>query len=128
VKPKLYATPLSHFARKVRIVLSELQVPFELVFVGDLLSSDPSDFGGNPILRIPTFRDEDHWIVESDQITRYIVERHDPSDRLGRLQLGPDQRNALSMINAAMAAEVEILLATRSGILDIECFELEDPS
>ncbi len=123
MKPKLYATPLSHFARKVRIVLSELEVPFELLFVGDLLSSDPSDFGGNPILRIPTFRDDDHWIVESDQITRYIVERHDPSDRLGRLHLLPDQRNALSMINAAMAAEVEILLSTRSGIEDIESYE-----
>ncbi len=120
MKPKLYATPLSHFARKVRVVLSELDVPFDLVFVEDLLSSDPLDFGGNPILRIPTYRDDSHWIVESDQIARYIVEKHDSSDSLGCLNMSCEQRNALSIINAAMGAEVEILLSQRSGIENIE--------
>jgi len=120
MKPKLYATPLSHFARKVRVVLAELEVPFELIFVDDLLSSDPEDFGGNPILRIPTYRDDDHWVVESDQIAHYIVEKHDPSDGLHVTRLTPDERNVLSMINAAMAAEVEILLSQRSGIANIE--------
>ena len=117
---RLYATPLSHFARKVRIVLSELRVPCELIYVENLLSSDPADFGGNPILRIPTFVDGERWIVESDQIVRYLVEKHDPEDRLACLSLDPEQRNILSMINAAMGAEVEILLAGRSGIENVE--------
>lgn len=37
---RLYATPLSHFARKVRILLEEFKAPHQLVFVDDLLSSD----------------------------------------------------------------------------------------
>lgn len=117
---RLYATPLSHFARKVRILLHELDVPFELHFVEDLLSSDPKDFGGNPILRIPTLVDGDAWVVESDQIARHCAERFDPTDRHAVLSLSLRQRNALSMINAAMAAEVEILLSQRSGIEEIE--------
>ncbi|MGB0951912.1 MAG: glutathione S-transferase family protein [Planctomycetota bacterium] len=120
---KLYATPLSHFARKIRILLQELEVPFELEYVENLLSSDPVDFGGNPILRIPTLVDGDYWVVESDQIAGHIVERFDPQDRFGVLQMDVAQRNALSMINAAMGAEVEILLSQRSGIVGIRGYD-----
>ncbi|NQU49748.1 MAG: glutathione S-transferase family protein [Planctomycetes bacterium] len=119
---QLYATPLSHFARKIRILLGELGVPFELVFVKDLLSSHPADFGGNPILRIPTLVDGEHWIVESDQIARHVVEKFDAEDHLHCLDMTVDQRNALSMINATMGAEVEILLSARSGIADIQSY------
>ena len=116
---RLFATPLSHFARKVRILLAELELDHELVWTGNLLSEDPADFGGNPILRIPTLVDGDTWVVESDQIARYLVERHDPADRFGVLALDVAQRNALAMINAAMGAEVELLLSARSGMPDI---------
>lgn len=119
---RLYATPLSHFARKIRILLQELKIPFELEYVENLLSSDPADFGGNPILRIPTLVDDVHWVVESDQIARHVVERFDPQDRFGVLHRNMQQRNALSMINAAMGAEVEILLSQRSGIEGIQDF------
>ena len=115
-RPILYATPLSHFARKIRILLTELEVPFELKFVPDLLSKDPADFGGNPILRIPTLRDGERWVIESDQIARYAVERWDPEDRLCVLSLEPEQRNVLSILNALMGAEVELILSARSGM------------
>lgn len=117
---KLYATPLSHFARKIYILLHALDLPFELVLVEDLLSSNPEDFGGNPILRIPTLVDEETWVVESDRIAQYLVEEYDPEDRFGVLSMDVAQRNALSMINAAMGAEVEILLSQRSGIDGIQ--------
>ena len=101
---RLFATPLSHFARKVRILLAELELDHELVWTENLLSEDPADFGGNPILRIPTLVDGDTWVVESDQIARYLVERHDPADRFGVLALDVAQRNTLASINAAMGA------------------------
>lgn len=116
---RLHATPLSHFARKVRILLRELELDVDLVWTRDLLSDDPADFGGNPILRVPTLVDGGTWVVESDRIARYLVERHDPADRLGVLALGVAQRNALAMIDAAMGAEVELLLSARSGMQDI---------
>src|SRR5262245_24148274 len=49
----LYLTPLSHFSRKVRIVLRELDLSYDESYVPNLLSADPADFGGNPILRVP---------------------------------------------------------------------------
>lgn len=120
---KLYATPLSHFARKIRILLRELGLEFELEYVDDLLSSDPADFGGNPILRIPTLVDGDQWVVESDRIAQYLAERYDPQDRFQVLGMDVQQRNALSMIHAAMIAEVEIILSQRSGIEEIGRFD-----
>ncbi|MEM7516128.1 MAG: glutathione S-transferase family protein [Planctomycetota bacterium] len=117
---KLYATPLSHFARKNRILLRELELSHEIVYVENLLSSNAADFGGNPILRIPTLVDGEQFVVESDQIARYLVESYDAQDRFGVLSLTPDQRNLLSMISAAMGAEVEILLSGRSGIAGVE--------
>lgn len=119
-RPTLFATPLSHFARKVRVVLAELDVDFELRFVPDLLSKEPADFGGNPILRIPTLVHGERWVIESDQIVRYIVETWDPGDRLGCLGLAPEQRNVLSILNACMGAEVELILSARSGIPDVQ--------
>ena len=38
---KLHGTPLSHFTRKVRILLAELDVSFEMVWVRSVLASTP---------------------------------------------------------------------------------------
>ncbi|MEM7249717.1 MAG: glutathione S-transferase family protein [Acidobacteriota bacterium] len=112
---KLYLTPLSHFSRKVVIVLAELGLDHEREHVPDLLSTDPADFGGNPILRVPVLEDGENWVVESDAIVRYLLERHDPGDRLGLGSLQVPQRNTLSVIASIMGAEVELILSQRSG-------------
>jgi len=118
---KLFLTPLSHFSRKVRIVLEELGIDCEYEYVPDLLSADSSDFGGNPILRVPVLQDGQEWVVESDSIVRYLVEQYDPgNDRFCLFSMSPLQRDALAFISALMGAEVEILLAQRSGIQQVE--------
>jgi glutathione S-transferase len=115
----LYLTPLSHFSRKVRIVLRELDLACDESYVPNLLSADPADFGGNPILRVPVLRDGPHWVVESDQIVRYVLEAYDRgSDRFAYFSMGAAQRNALSIVSAIMGAEVELLLSRRSGLVD----------
>src|SRR5260221_10182733 len=43
----------SHFTRVTRIFAEELQVPCSFTSVPDLLSTDPSDYAGNPALRLP---------------------------------------------------------------------------
>src|SRR5262245_14544310 len=115
----LYLTPLSHFSRKVRIVLRELGLDCEESYVPNLLSADPSDFGGNPILRVPVLRDGAQWVVESDQIVRYLLETYDRgNDRFAFFSMSTDQRNALSIVSAVMGADVELLLSRRSGLGD----------
>ena len=114
----LYLTPLSHFSRKVRIVLREIDLVCEESWVPDLLSADPADFGGNPILRVPVLRDGPAWIVESDQIVRYVLETYAKgTNRLAFFSMNAAQRNALSIISAIMGAEVELILSRRSGLV-----------
>ena len=113
----LHLTPQSHFSRKVRIVLAELGLEYECAYAPDLLSRAPSDFGGNPILRVPVLEDGEEWVVESDAITRYLLETYDGGrDRFHYFGMTPPQRNALSILSAIMGAEVELILSQRSGI------------
>jgi glutathione S-transferase len=113
----LYVTPLSHFSRKVRIVVRELGLECEESYVRDLLSADPADFGGNPILRVPVLKDGETWVIESDQIVRYVLETYDAgNDRFGFFSMTPAQRNALSIVSAIMGAEVELILSRRAGL------------
>lgn len=112
---RLFLTPLSHFSRKVVIVLEELELEYEREYVPDLLSADPADFGGNPVLRVPVLEDGDAWVVESDAIARYLVEKYDPKDRFVLMRMPPAQRNALAFLSSIMGAEVELLLSKRAG-------------
>lgn len=115
----LYLTPLSHFSRKVRIVLRELGVACQESYVPNLLSTDPDDFGGNPIMRVPVLRDGPHWVIESDQIVRYLLETYDrDNDRFAFFSMTAAQRNALSIVSAIMGAEVELILSKRSGLAE----------
>jgi len=117
--PVLYLTPLSHFSRKCRIVLREIGLACEESYVPNLLSADPADFGGNPILRVPVLRDGPHWVIESDQIVRYLLESYDHGrDRFAFFSMSTAQRNALSIVSAIMGAEVELILSKRSGLAE----------
>ena len=51
---RLFGTPLSHFTRKVRIVLAELGVAYEYVRTGSVLAPTRAGYGENPLLRVPT--------------------------------------------------------------------------
>ena len=100
----LYLTPLSHFSRKVRVVLEEMRLDCEFSYAPNLLSEDPGDFGGNPILRVPVLEDGANWVVESDNIVRYLLDTYDPgNDTFSFLHMTVPQRNALAFITAVMA-------------------------
>lgn len=113
---KLYYTPLSHFARKVRIVLAGLGLDAELVDSGSTAGADPGAFGGNPLMAVPTLHDDGQVIFDSDAIAEHLVRRHDPADRYRVLDHGGDRLNFRSVMNGIMAAEVELILATRTGM------------
>ena len=73
---KLYATPLSHFSRKVRVLMDLYSLPYDLIDIGNVASSDVRDFGNNPMMKVPTLVDDDCWIIESDHIAQYLVEKY----------------------------------------------------
>lgn len=117
---RLYGTPLSHFTRKIRIVLDELGMPFELVRAPDLLAASPSTYGANPLLRVPTLVDGGTTVFESDHIARYLVRTYDPADRLSVLEPGVASMNRLAVLNGIMAHEVTLILARRGGLEDLD--------
>ncbi len=119
---QLYYTPRSHFSRKVRILLDAWNRPVELIDAGDVGEDDASGFGDHPLLQVPTLRDEGTVVFDSDHIARYLVRKLDPGDEFQVETTDARLLNARAVMNGVMAAEVEILLAKRSGI-DVDRLE-----
>ena len=88
---RLYDDPISGNGYKVRLVLTQLGVPFEYVTL-DIVKSEtrtPAFLAKNPNGRIPTLRLEDGThLAESNAIAWYLAEgtKLAPQDRLARGQ------------------------------------------
>lgn len=113
---KLFYTPGSHFARKVRLLAAALQIPLELINIRSTFGINPVVFGNNPLMTVPTLRIEEKLIFDSDVIAAFLVHRYDPDDRFGVLTDDIDILNARSVMNGIMSAEVELVLAARRGV------------
>lgn len=113
---KLYGTPLSHFTRKVRILLDQYGQAYDFVDVGNVGDSDTGRFGGNPLMSVPVLKDGDVTLIESDDIARYLVDKLDPQDRFRVLTNDAKHLTARAVLNGIMAAEVRLILAERSGL------------
>jgi glutathione S-transferase len=117
---QLIGTPLSHYTRKVRILLAELGVPFAFTRTPGVLAPAPAGYGGNPLMRVPTLVDGEVTLFDSDHIARYLVHTYDPADRLGVCTTNVDDLNRLALANGIMANEVVLILAKRAGLADID--------
>ncbi|PQA86773.1 glutathione S-transferase family protein [Hyphococcus luteus] len=113
---KLFATSRSHFSRKVRLLLDHLGTPYELVNIGNVADSDLTQFAGNPLLSVPVLEDGESWLIDSDNIAGYIVRTYDPEDRYGVNTQEAALLNARVILNGAMAKEVSLILAARTGL------------
>jgi glutathione S-transferase len=120
-KPKLYGTPLSHFTRKVRILLKEYNIEFDFIRPAEgIMGTSLNTYGDNPLMRVPALLHHEQTIIESDHIARYIVRQFDPSDRFGVRTEDTRELNRLAVANGVMANEVVIILTKRGGFEDIE--------
>jgi glutathione S-transferase len=113
---KLHFTPRSHFSRKVRILLDAWNVDVTLIDAGNVADSSAEAFGPNPLMKVPALVDGERVVLDSDHIARYLALRFDPQDTFGVRTEDVDLLNARAVMNGVMAAEVEILLARRTGI------------
>lgn len=113
---KLHATPLSHYSRKVRLLLDHYGIDYEFVHIGNVIDTEPARFDGNPLMKVPVLQDGDNWLIESDHIAQYIVRKHDPEDRYRVLAHDPGTLNMRAMLNGIMNEEVKLILGARTGI------------
>lgn len=116
---QLYYTRHSHFSRKVRILLEGLGIPVDLVNSGDTAGTDALRFGHNPLRRVPVLKDGDTLVFDSDVIAAHLVRTHDPSDRFNVLRHDLSTLNARTVMNGVMGAEVELILAARTGLVTV---------
>ena len=61
-------------------------------------------------------RDGDTLVFDSDVIAAHLVRTHDPSDRFNVLRHDLPTLNARTVMNGVMGAEVELILAARTGL------------
>ncbi len=65
----------SHFTRVARVFAAECGVAYDLQVVRDLTSLDPSHYGGNPALKIPSLRTPDGDWYGALPVCRELVRR-----------------------------------------------------
>jgi glutathione S-transferase len=118
--PQLYGTPVSHFTRKIRILLAELGVAFDFVRASSVLGTSPSPYGNNPLLRVPTLVDGAETVFDSDHIARYLVGKHDAEDRFRVRSERASDLNRLAVVTGIMNDEVVLILAKRGGLADVD--------
>jgi glutathione S-transferase len=117
---QLHGTPLSHFTRKVRILLAELGVQYEQIWLPSVMAASSESYAGNPLMRVPTLVDGDNLLFDSDHIARYLVGIYDPSDWFGVRSDEPMALNRLAVTNGIMSNGVTLILAKRGGLEDVD--------
>lgn len=109
----------SHFTRVPVIFAHELGVPFELVPINDMTSTDSAVYADNPALKMPTLRTESSLVFGAENICRTLADL--ASTRLH--VVWPEQvredvaRNAQELVWHGMAAEVQLVFGTIIGKL-----------
>lgn len=82
---RLFSTPRSPFARKIRIILLEKNLPFETVPVDFSGARPPALLAVSPLGKVPAFVDEDGTAVfDSTVISEYLEDRYPDPPMLGR--------------------------------------------
>lgn len=113
---RLYYTPTSHFARKLRVLGKALAIPLDLIDVGNVADNTADLFGPNPLMKVPSLIDGDNIVFDSDHIAQYLVRNYASSDTFDVLTTHTQTLNARAVMNGVMAGEVELLLAARTGL------------
>jgi len=110
---KLYASPASSFARKIRVLLLEKNVPHEVIMMN---LWEPNDYQTiNPIGKVPALKlDDGRVLINSPVIADYVDGRYPtprfiPADADGRLEV----RRWEAIADGAMDAAAVILYEKR---------------
>ncbi len=114
---RLFITPRSHFARKVRILAAAMELPLATEDVGNIGSLLPNR-ASNPLGKVPVLLTEaGESVYDSDHIARHLV-RHSGrrGDEFDVLTQSTELLNRRALMNSAMAAQVELVLGGRAGL------------
>jgi glutathione S-transferase len=119
---QLWGRTGSLFTRLPLIFAEELNVPYELVVIGDLAAMEPAVYAGNPALRMPVLVEADAALFGAQSICRALAERTATTARIVWPEDLTDvlSRNAHELVWHCMAAQVQILMAIHVGKVPAE--------
>ncbi|MFC5579893.1 glutathione S-transferase family protein [Rhodanobacter terrae] len=113
--PCIVGRSSSHFTRLVRVFAEELGVACEFAPVYDLSSLNPSDYAGNPALKLPVLKLGDVRVFGAENICRTLAESAPERRRV----VWPEDlrdlpaRNAQELVWHAMQAQVQLAFGTQ---------------
>lgn len=119
---KLFFTPLSHFSRKVRILIEAYGLSCEYINIKNVAQNDPLQFGDNPLMGVPVLEDEGAWLIDSNHIAYYLTKKYDPNDPFNVLSNDILDLNIRAVLDGMMGNEVKLILGARTGIAVDEFF------
>jgi len=109
-QPRLVGRSSSHFTRLARLFAEELGVAYAFEPVYDLASRDPSDYAGNPALKLPVLVVPEGPVFGAENICRTLAARTGGSRILWTEHLpDPRARNAQELVWHGMGAQVQLV-------------------
>ncbi|HEX4340734.1 MAG TPA: glutathione S-transferase N-terminal domain-containing protein [Polyangiaceae bacterium] len=107
----------SHFTRVTRMLAIELGVECSFKPLKDLLSTDVSDYGGNPAMRVPVLETPDGAWFGALSICRELQRRTTNAAKVAwpETYTARMTSNAQELVSQAMAVEVTLVVDGLSG-------------
>lgn len=118
-KVQIIGRSSSLFTRVPLIFAEELEVPYELVPIYDMTSTDEKIYGGNPAFKLPSLRRGDSLLFGAQNICHALAEMASKPLRIAWPEDLRDDvlRNAQELAWHAMAAQVQYVFGTVIGKL-----------
>lgn len=107
----LYGSTTSPYVRRIRLALWQQDYDFQTMIIFD--DEQRKDIAKiNPVMRVPMLVDGDLTLFDSGVIAEHVYAQ------LDKPFLSLEQKNILGVINAATDSMVQVMILSRSGILD----------
>lgn len=121
-RPRLVGRSSSHFTRLARLFAEELGVACTFTPLHDLASRDPSDYAGNPALKLPVLVLPDGPVFGAENICRTLAALAPSPRRIVWTEHLPDlrARNAQELIWHGMGAQVQLIFGMQVARLPAE--------
>jgi glutathione S-transferase len=125
--PRIIGRSSSHFTRTARMFALELAVDHDFKAIPNLMSSDSSDYAGNPALKLPILETSSGVWFGALNICRELSRR----STLGLRVVWPEDldqplpANAQEFTVQAMATEVTLIMAKVAGLPGDDAYHLK---
>lgn len=115
---KLYGSITSPFVRRVRFLLHELSIPFELI--DTLADAGQAEMRTkNPIWKVPCVEIDDQILWDSHTIIEYLTDTHKGNTKLLRAPQGAErwrEKNLVTAADGCVESAINVFYLRKDGV------------